>query len=82
MEKWAEPHVETIKTKWVPAVQEKWSLVKTSAEPHVQLLTSKTVEYYEASKKAITPAWSYQTSNNMIYLFYDFVYIFMIIDKF
>ncbi|KAG5034325.1 hypothetical protein JHK87_009235 [Glycine soja] len=53
--KWAEPHVETIKTKWVPAVKEQWSVVKTNAEPHVQLLTTKTVEVYEASKNAISP---------------------------
>ncbi|KAI4316172.1 hypothetical protein L6164_024178 [Bauhinia variegata] len=54
-EKWAEPHVETIKTKWVPAVKEQWSVVKTNAEPRVQLLTTKTVEAYEASKNAINP---------------------------
>ncbi|CAL0305671.1 unnamed protein product [Lupinus luteus] len=53
--KWAEPHVETITTKWVPAVKEQWSIAKTNAEPHVQLLTTKTVEAYEASKNAITP---------------------------
>ncbi|KAG5018745.1 hypothetical protein JHK87_014600 [Glycine soja] len=53
--KWAEPHVETIKTKWVPAVKEQWSVVKTNAEPHVQLLTTKTVEVYEASRNAISP---------------------------
>ncbi|KAG2400177.1 uncharacterized protein HKW66_Vig0099690 [Vigna angularis] len=53
--KWAEPHVETIKTKWVPAVKEQWSVVKTSAEPHLQLLTTKTVEGYEATRKTISP---------------------------
>ncbi|XP_019417672.1 PREDICTED: uncharacterized protein LOC109328593 isoform X2 [Lupinus angustifolius] len=53
--KWAEPHVETITTNWVPAVKEQWSVVKTNAEPHVQLLTTKTVEAYEASKNAIAP---------------------------
>jgi len=41
--------------KWVPAVKEQWSVVKTNAEPHVQLLTTKTVEVYEASKNAISP---------------------------
>ncbi|TKY74605.1 Laminin subunit beta-1 [Spatholobus suberectus] len=53
--KWAEPHVETIKTKWIPTVKEQWSVVKTNAEPHVELLTTKTVEVYEASKNAIAP---------------------------
>jgi predicted nucleic acid-binding Zn-ribbon protein len=53
--KWAEPHVETIKTKWVPAVKEQWSVVKTKAEPHVQLLTTKTVEVYKSSKDTLTP---------------------------
>ncbi|CAL0327276.1 unnamed protein product [Lupinus luteus] len=53
--KWAEPHVETITTKWIPAVKEQWSVVKTNAESHVQLLTTKTVEAYEASKSAIAP---------------------------
>ncbi|KAI9106584.1 hypothetical protein K1719_022112 [Acacia pycnantha] len=54
-EKWAQPHVETIKTKWVPAAKEQWSVLKTSAEPHVQLLTAKTVEVYKVTKDAVTP---------------------------
>ncbi|XP_004501205.1 uncharacterized protein [Cicer arietinum] len=53
--KWAEPHVETIKTKWVPAVKEQWSVVKTKTEPHVQLLTTRTVEVYKSSKDALAP---------------------------
>ncbi|KAL2346871.1 hypothetical protein Fmac_000871 [Flemingia macrophylla] len=53
--KWAEPHVKTIKTKWIPTVKEHWSVVKTNAEPHVQLVTTKMVEVYKASKNAIAP---------------------------
>ncbi|XP_027354386.1 spindle pole body component 110-like [Abrus precatorius] len=56
--KWAEPHVETIQTKWIPAVKEQWSVVKTNAEPHVQLLTVKIVEAYETSKNTISPQLS------------------------
>ncbi|KAL5782871.1 hypothetical protein ACOSP7_007900 [Xanthoceras sorbifolium] len=53
--KWAEPHVETVKTKWIPAVKDQWLVFKTNCEPHVQLLKTKTSETYEASKTAITP---------------------------
>ncbi|KAF3446468.1 hypothetical protein FNV43_RR11647 [Rhamnella rubrinervis] len=54
-EKWAEPHVETIKTKWIPSIKEQWLVVKTSAEPHLQMLTTKTIEVYESSKSALAP---------------------------
>jgi len=54
-EKWAEPHVETIKTKWVPAIKEQWVVITTQVKPHVQSLTAKTVEIYEASKTTVTP---------------------------
>ncbi|XP_034886782.1 uncharacterized protein [Populus alba] len=53
-EKWAKPHVETIKTKWVPAIKEQWVVIATQVEPHVQSLTAKSVEIYEASKTTIT----------------------------
>ncbi|RZC56995.1 hypothetical protein C5167_015854 [Papaver somniferum] len=54
-QKWAEPHVESVKTKLVPALKEQWVTVTTHAEPHVQTLTTKTVEVYESSKKTIAP---------------------------
>uniref|UniRef100_A0A2P2L2T0 Uncharacterized protein n=1 Tax=Rhizophora mucronata TaxID=61149 RepID=A0A2P2L2T0_RHIMU len=54
-EKWAEPHVETIRTIWIPAIKEQWRVIVTNVEPHVHTLTSKTVEAYEASKTAVTP---------------------------
>lgn len=54
-EKWAEPHVETVKTKWIPAIKEQWIAVTTYVEPHVQSLTTKSVEVYEKSKSAVSP---------------------------
>ncbi|GMI92395.1 hypothetical protein like AT4G31340 [Hibiscus trionum] len=53
--KWAEPHMETIKTKWVPGIKDQWVVITTHAEPHVQSVKAKTVEVYEASKTAVTP---------------------------
>nr|CAD1827641.1 unnamed protein product [Ananas comosus var. bracteatus] len=54
-QKWAEPHLETIKTKWIPAVKEKWVIFVKNAEPHLRMVSSKSVEIYEASKTAIAP---------------------------
>lgn len=54
-EKWAEPHVLAIKTKWIPAAREQWVLVVTNIEPHMQSLTKKTKELYVQSKDALTP---------------------------
>ncbi|XP_076959227.1 uncharacterized protein LOC143635236 [Bidens hawaiensis] len=54
-EKWAEPHIDTIKTKWIPAAKEQWVIVITNVEPRVQLLTKKTKEVYAQSKEVITP---------------------------
>ncbi|XP_038700110.1 sodium channel and clathrin linker 1-like isoform X2 [Tripterygium wilfordii] len=54
-EKWAKPHMETIKIKWIPAMKEQFLVMKTQVEPHVQSLTTKTIEVYKASKAAITP---------------------------
>ncbi|KAF5743403.1 Myosin heavy chain-related [Tripterygium wilfordii] len=54
-EKWAKPHMETIKTKWIPATKEQFLVMKTQVEPHVQSITTKTIEVYEVSKAAITP---------------------------
>ncbi|CAN1341363.1 hypothetical protein LINPERPRIM_LOCUS39140 [Linum perenne] len=52
--KWAQPHLEAVKTKWVPAVKGQWVVVTTQVQPHVRSLSAKTVEVYETSKTAIT----------------------------
>ncbi|CAN7095885.1 unnamed protein product, partial [Brassica rapa subsp. narinosa] len=51
-EKWAEPHMVNVKTKYIPAMKE---TVKTHVEPHVQTLSTKAKEAYHASKDAVTP---------------------------
>ncbi|CAA3010777.1 structural maintenance of chromosomes 2-1-like [Olea europaea subsp. europaea] len=55
VEEWAAPHIETMKTKWIPAIREQWITLKTGAEPHVHMLTTKTLEIYEVSKNTVTP---------------------------
>ncbi|POO03897.1 myosin heavy chain-like protein [Trema orientale] len=54
-EKWAEPHVETIKTKVIPSIKEQWLVIRTSAEPHLQSISTKTIEVYETSKSTLAP---------------------------
>lgn len=51
-EHWVAPHVETVRTKWLPAAQEKWA---NNVEPHVQRLTRKAIEIYEVSMNTATP---------------------------
>jgi len=55
VEKWAEPHVQMIKTKWIPAAREQWVLVVTNVAPQLQSLTKKTKEVYIQSTDALTP---------------------------
>ncbi|XP_074365634.1 uncharacterized protein LOC141706725 [Apium graveolens] len=54
-EYWLAPHIEIVKTHWVPTVKEWWVAFVTNIGPNVQLLAAKTVEIYDSSKKAIGP---------------------------
>ncbi|CAN0824428.1 hypothetical protein LINGRAHAP2_LOCUS45 [Linum grandiflorum] len=51
--KWAKPHLEIVKTKWIPTVKDKLVVVTTRVEPHVRSLTAKTVDFYDTSRTAI-----------------------------
>lgn len=53
--KWAEPHLETAKTKWMPIAKEKWATLKKNAEPYVQVVSEKSVEVYKTSRDFIRP---------------------------
>ncbi|XP_042414244.1 uncharacterized protein LOC122002917 isoform X1 [Zingiber officinale] len=48
--KWAEPHFEIVKIKWIPAIKEQWSMLAVNAEPYVQIVSAKTAEVYHVSK--------------------------------
>ncbi|GKA23834.1 hypothetical protein Tco_0709867, partial [Tanacetum coccineum] len=54
-EKWVEPHIETVKTKWIPAAKEQWVILIANVEPHVQLATERTKNIYVQSKEVLTP---------------------------
>ncbi|KAL9659340.1 hypothetical protein QQ045_024145 [Rhodiola kirilowii] len=54
-EKWVEPHLQVVHTKWVPAVKEHWLLIVAHVEPHVKSVKIKSFEAFEISKKAVTP---------------------------
>ncbi|KAI8019449.1 hypothetical protein LOK49_LG04G00199 [Camellia lanceoleosa] len=55
VEKWAEPHIETVKTIWIPIMKDQWLRFATQFELHVKSLTAKTIEVYHASKNSIEP---------------------------
>lgn len=41
--------------KVIPQIKEQWVVVKTSAEPHLKTIRTKTTEVYETSKNALAP---------------------------
>eukprot|EP00268_Persea_americana_P001960 TRINITY_DN10586_c0_g1_i4.p1 TRINITY_DN10586_c0_g1~~TRINITY_DN10586_c0_g1_i4.p1 ORF type:complete len:422 (+),score=85.74 TRINITY_DN10586_c0_g1_i4:108-1373(+) len=44
-----------IQKRWVPALKEQWLTLKVNAEPYVQSVSTRTIEFYESSKTALTP---------------------------
>ncbi|XP_076935271.1 uncharacterized protein LOC143601865 [Bidens hawaiensis] len=53
--KWARPHIDDLHTKWIPNIKDQWLTFVTDTEPYVQLVTSKTIEIYNESKKMLRP---------------------------
>ncbi|XP_066390499.1 WEB family protein At3g02930, chloroplastic-like isoform X3 [Miscanthus floridulus] len=53
--KWAEPHLETAKTKWMPVAKEKWVILNKNAKPYVQMVSEKSLEVYQTSSDFIRP---------------------------
>ncbi|KAG6405920.1 hypothetical protein SASPL_133514 [Salvia splendens] len=49
---WVAPHIEKLRTEWLPAVKGKWD---DNVDPHVQKLTRKTIEIYQVSKNTAMP---------------------------
>ncbi|GLU10464.1 hypothetical protein SLE2022_272640 [Rubroshorea leprosula] len=53
--KWAEPHIESMKTEWIPMIVEEWTTCMTYLDPHLRSLFTKAIEVYYASKDSIRP---------------------------
>ena len=41
--------------KVIPSIKEQWLVIRTSAEPHLQSISTKTIEVYEVSKSTLAP---------------------------
>ncbi|KAL2503223.1 myosin heavy chain-related [Forsythia ovata] len=50
VEKWAQPHFETFKTEWIPAIKECCTAFVSDIEPQVQSLTTKAFDFYQVTK--------------------------------
>lgn len=53
--KMAEPHIHSLKTKWIPAMKERSVEFARDAGPHIQRLKTKTIHLYHESKKFMEP---------------------------
>ncbi|GMH06926.1 hypothetical protein Nepgr_008766 [Nepenthes gracilis] len=52
---WTKPHIETAKTRLIPAMKEYWVMIIENVEPHLQSISIRTAEVYAASKDAMKP---------------------------
>lgn len=53
--KWAEPHVESVKTTWIPVIREQWLAFINYIKPHVQSVALKCADVYNQLKSSVTP---------------------------
>ncbi|XP_047327375.1 uncharacterized protein LOC124931032 [Impatiens glandulifera] len=53
--KWTKPHIETIRTQWIPVAKEQCIVFVESIKPHLHSLNAKTDEIYEITKITLTP---------------------------
>ncbi|KAF2585684.1 hypothetical protein F2Q70_00034273 [Brassica cretica] len=55
VQKWSEPHIETMSSKWIPSIKEACVTLTIYLEPKVHYLTEKSIEVLSMSKQAFTP---------------------------
>ncbi|CAH8322369.1 unnamed protein product [Eruca vesicaria subsp. sativa] len=55
VQKWSEPHIETMTSKWIPSIKEACVTLTIYLEPKVRYLTEKSIEVLSMSKQAFTP---------------------------
>ncbi|XP_073002172.1 uncharacterized protein [Typha latifolia] len=54
-QKLVEPHFETVKTEWIPALKDHWIMFTTSCEPYVLMASNRTAEAYAICRSTIKP---------------------------
>ncbi|KAL1210578.1 hypothetical protein V5N11_006897 [Cardamine amara subsp. amara] len=55
VQKWSEPHIETLNSKWIPCIKDAFVALTIYLEPKFQYLTDKSIEVLYTSKQALTP---------------------------
>ncbi|XP_019089314.1 PREDICTED: uncharacterized protein LOC104730314 [Camelina sativa] len=55
VQKWSEPHIETLNSEWIPSIKDACVTFTMYLEPKVQYLTDKSIEVLCTSKQALTP---------------------------
>ncbi|KAL2481959.1 DNA repair ATPase-related [Abeliophyllum distichum] len=55
VEKWAQPHFETFKTEWIPAIKECCMAFVSNIEQQLQSLTTKAFDFYQVTKGIFVP---------------------------
>ncbi|VVB11062.1 unnamed protein product [Arabis nemorensis] len=55
VQKWSEPHIEALNSKWIPSIKDACVTLTIYLEPKVQYLTDKSIEVLYTSKQALTP---------------------------
>ncbi|CDP15639.1 unnamed protein product [Coffea canephora] len=55
LEKWAQPHVHIVKSRWMPIVKEHCSTFVNNFSLHLRSLTNNAIDLYHISKKSMEP---------------------------
>ncbi|KAG0493272.1 hypothetical protein HPP92_004266 [Vanilla planifolia] len=55
VQKWMEPYLQTAKNVWIPTVKAKWATTSGNIRPHVERMSTKTVEIFEVCRNTMTP---------------------------
>ncbi|KAI3443428.1 hypothetical protein Pfo_000093 [Paulownia fortunei] len=55
VEKWVQPHLERVKTKWFPIIKEQYNAIVDNFHPWIQLLSTQATDYYHVTWSTIEP---------------------------
>nr|GMC63382.1 myosin heavy chain, striated muscle isoform X2 [Ipomoea batatas] len=55
LETWVKPHIHTFQTEWIPMIKEHCREFARNIEPQLNILSTKTIDFYHASKNYMEP---------------------------